>query len=82
MTDPRHLDVIVIEPARLARWLDCASRLGGNALQAELADFARDPTRHRLELAARAARWVEQHTSGTEAMIANAIATELEDAAS
>jgi hypothetical protein len=48
-------------------------------LRAELAALAREPTRHRLQRAARAARWAEKQLTGEAALIANALATELEN---
>ena len=79
----RHLDPIDIAPARLARWRECAGCLGeaGTALRAELVDLIHDPTRHRIERAAHAARQAERQCTGDEALIANAVATELEDLA-
>lgn len=79
MTD--HLEQVEIDPARFVLWREAAERLGeaGAALRAELADVARDPSR--LMRAARAARYAERITAGREQMIANVVASELENAA-
>jgi len=51
----------------------------GIGLGLELAGIARDPTRHMLMPAARAARYAKRVTTGDLAMIANAVATEIEN---
>lgn len=67
----------------LASWQAAANDLGehGHALRLELADFSRDPTRHMLQRCAKAARMAEHHLTGNAALLANTIATQLEDAA-
>ena len=85
MPDLRHLDgPITIDPAQFTRWREGAGRLGmaGMALRVELFCLIIDPTRRRLQRAARAARSAERKLTGDAALIANAVATELEDVAS
>ena len=83
MTFPNDLEPIELSAERLTRWWQAAEQLGavGLGLRTELMDVARDPTRHMLRRAARAARYAEQHVAGVEKQIANAVATEIEDAA-
>lgn len=78
-----HIQPVTIAAERWQRWHEAAHELGEAAigLRLELHDAARDPTRHMLQRAARAARAAERQLTGREAMIANATATELEEAA-
>ena len=74
---------IDLSAERLVRWWQAAEQLGaaGSGLRTELVDVARDPTRHMLRRAGRAARYAEQHVAGIEQQIANAVAAEIEDVA-
>jgi hypothetical protein len=78
-----HLERVEIPPERLVRWREAARRPGeaGIGLQLELADVERDPSRHMLRRAARAARMAKRQVTGVEAQIANATATGIEEAA-
>lgn len=81
MTD---LDPIIIEQERLRRWQDAALLFGpvGELLVIELADFARDPVRHRLRRAAAAARYAVGVVGAPKAReLAQVLATEIEVAA-
>jgi hypothetical protein len=80
----RDLQRIEIPIVRWRRWHEAASTLGwaGVALAQEVAQVQRDPTRHKLGRAAKIARLVERSAKGDRKLIANAIATEIEDAAS
>ncbi len=80
MSDP--LARLPIDPERIADWLMVATGLGETAvgLVAELHDVRRDPTRHMLGRAAKAARMVEARLTGSQQMIANALAGQIEDA--
>jgi hypothetical protein len=71
---------VEISPARWDRWIGAAAMLGehGTGLALELRDARRDPTRHLLGRAARAARIIERITSGELHRIANVTATEIE----
>lgn len=79
-----HTEHVALDLARFVLWREAAERLGeaGAALRMELADVARDPSRHMLMRAARAARYAERITAGRDQQIANAVATEIENAAS
>ena len=83
MTIPNDLKPIELSAERLARWWQAAEQLGaaGSGLRTELVDVARDPTRHMLRRAARAACYAEKNVAGLEQQIANAVAGEIEDAA-
>ena len=83
MTNPNDLEPIELSAERLARWWQAAEQLGvaGLGLRTELVDVARDPTRHMLRRAARAARYAEKNVAGLEQQIANAVAAEIEEAA-
>lgn len=78
-----HLEKVGISAEVLARWHEAAKRLGdaGGVLRTELADVARDPSRHMLRRAAKSARFAERRTAGLDQQIANAVATEIENAA-
>lgn len=77
----QHLEQIGIAPARWDRWVESAKALGdvGIGLVLELRDARRDPTRHRLQRAAKAARMIEAATSGDAQRVANVTATEIEN---
>ena len=83
MTDHPHLERVPVGD-RLPIWRAAIEELGeaGAAVRVELADVARDPTRHMLERAAKAARHAERCTSGRANAVANALAVELETMAS
>lgn len=79
---PDHLDQIDIAPEHIARWLAAADVLGehGHGLRAEIISVRSDPSRHNIHRAARAVRHAESVTTGDLQLIANATATELENA--
>ena len=79
----RDTDPIDIESRRLARWIDACRHIGAPAggLLEELHGLTTDPTRHRLQRCAKAARYAESVSTGEQKLIANAAAAELEDAA-
>ena len=81
--DHRETAPIQIPPYRLARWLEAANHIGevGGALRVEVLSLYQDPSRHMLMRAAKAARYAERMTTGDAQAIANATATELENAA-
>ena len=83
MTDGSHLARIQILPGYLARWRENTAALGdaGRTLLTELHGLERDPTRHMLTRAAKAARSVQSATTGDAALIAQAIAIEIEETA-
>ena len=78
-----HLEYVTIEPAVLDAWERIALELedAGRAVRLEFADVRREPSRHNLRCAARAARHAERSTTGDAATMASALATVLEEAA-
>ena len=65
-------------------WLTAATNLGSDGLELarDLKDAQRNATRQSVGKCIRAARDIERHTIGEIQLIANAVATELEDALS
>ncbi len=78
-----HTTRIDLDPERIADWLMVAEGFGEAAvgLVGELHGVRRDPTRHMLGRASKAARIVEARLTGSQQMVANALAGQIEDAA-
>ena len=82
-TKMRQSETIDISALRWARWRRAATKLGNDGLElaGELKDAQRNANRQGVAKCIKAARDIERHTTGEAQLIANAIATELEDAA-
>jgi hypothetical protein len=83
-TEAGDFEPVLIKPEQLTRWLDCARSLGpeADAIGTALAEFVRDPVRHRLRRAAAVCRSAAKNVQDPRRRkLAEILATEIAKAA-